>query len=220
MITSLFELEDGNQHGFSCSEDDVPKWNKDTRHLFNAEFKSKCLTLLCVQKYYMKHIDKNIYFLLMEKIAQRNGNRYFVPTKPFYELLYHMKNIEIEKIYKMIKMNTLIYGKGFEKTDMKEYFPTIYTYTKHYPLDILKRDNMLGIVEVNRGIHFYVLKDDKINKFSLSLDFNFFTNKKKQRQLFDLLKYNLPKTIAKNSVEFKKYSFLILLIILIFYIFY
>ena len=220
MITSLFELEDGNQYGFSCPEDDVPKWSRDTRHLFNAEFKSKCLILLCVQKYYAKHIDKNIFFLLMEKIAQRNGNRYFVSAKPFYELLYYMKNIEIEKIYKMIKMNTLIYGKGFEKTDMKEYFPTIYTHRNHYPLEILKRDNMLGIIEVNRGLHFYVLKDDKISKLTVNFEFDFFTNKKKQRQLFDLLKYNLPKNIVKNSDEFQKYSFLILLIILIFYIFY
>lgn len=95
MITSIFQSKNGDKFGFSCPEEIIPKWNEKTRHLTNKKFKDKCLLLLCIQKYHFQYIDKNVFFLMIQKM--REGNYHFLPNKKFHEFLYYIKEIEIEK---------------------------------------------------------------------------------------------------------------------------
>ena len=222
MITSVFDLKNGDKFAFSCDEKIIPKWSKETRHLFSKHFKRKCLILLCIQKYRVKNIDKNIFLLMMEKMVKGQGNYDLLPNEKFHEFLYYLKEMEIEKVYKQIKLNTIIYGKGYSKTDMKERFPVLYSYYKNYPVEVLQREKVVGIVEIGkREMRYYVLRNGKINELILNIDFDFFKNKKRQRQLYNLLKYNFSNIVQNRKYEFNKiFSILsILLCFLISYIF-
>lgn len=226
MITSIFDLKNGDKFAFSCEENIIPKWSQRTRHLFSKHFKERCLNLLCIQKYFLKYIDKNIFFLLIEKMAK--GNCGLIPNEKFHDFLYYLKELEVEKVRRKIKLNTIICGKSNDIIYTKEYFPMIYKYRKEpHILNILQREKVLGIFEAGEcKINFYVLKDDKINLLTLNLNFNFFHNKKKQRQLFDMLKYNFSNIVQTHNCKVKKYrliiflTFLIVLFFLISYIFY
>ena len=125
MITSIFGLKNGDRFGFSCEEKIIPKWRRETRHLFSKHFKRRCLILLCIQKYRLKNIDKNIFLLMMEKMIKGQGNYDLLPNEKFHEFLYYMKQMEIEKAYKQVKLNTIIYGKGYSNTDIRERFPVL-----------------------------------------------------------------------------------------------
>jgi DNA-directed RNA polymerase subunit N (RpoN/RPB10) len=213
MFTTIFPLRNGNRFGFSCPEDIIPKWSERTRHVFNRDFKTKCLALLCIQKYSCRNIDKNIFFLLMQKILK--GNYYLLPDKKLYHFLYYIKEIEIEQVFKKVKLNTIIAGKSFQINHLKEYFPVLYSY-KNYPLEVLKRDKVIGIMEIDEyQINYHVLRNDKINKLTLNLSFNFFKDKKKQRQLYDLLNYNFFNIVTNHNYKVKKYRFLIFIAIAI-----
>lgn len=205
MITSIIKLENGDSFGFACAEKIIPKWNGKTRNLFNKNFKEKCLTLLFIQKY-LKYIDKNVFFLIMQKMSKEM--QYIVPDQEFYKLLYLMQKLNAERVTN-IKINTLIHGTSYHVTAMKEYSPEIYSYFRHYSVDILKKYSVTGIIEITQSsMTYYVLQNDKINGMAFSIDFQFFENKKKQGRIFDLLNYHLTNSVKTYIKEERSRYFL------------
>lgn len=87
-----------------------------------------------------------------------------------------------------MKQNTIIYDKGYEILHVKESL-MFYSY-ENYPIEILNLDKVIGIVEIGQcDMKYHVLRNDKINTLTLFLDFNFFENKKRQRQLYFFLSF-------------------------------
>lgn len=65
-MCTTFDMKNGENFVFSVNEEAIPEWNKKNHSLFTPYFKEVCVTLLCIQKYYYRHIDKNIYIIIRE----------------------------------------------------------------------------------------------------------------------------------------------------------
>jgi hypothetical protein len=76
---------------YSFKYEDLPVWNKKLHKKFPEEFKNKVLTLLCIQRFYKRYIDKNIFFLIIELLS----TNYYNNLHPFLE--------EIEKLSLALK---------------------------------------------------------------------------------------------------------------------
>ena len=87
MFNQIFTVH-GDKLMLSCSKNFIFKWNKNNHIYFSSDFKSRCFTLLCIQKRF-RHIDKNVFLLVMEKISK---NDFFVIDKCFVDMLYFMNS--------------------------------------------------------------------------------------------------------------------------------
>ena len=139
----------------------ILNWSRENHARFSEEFRRRAFILLCVQKRY-RYIDKNIFFLIINKMSKNNFEVINFNTYPLYELLHFMKRDDVN-IYKDI----------CKKASLKGVIAG--TYNGEAPT-IQIEDEELGIIKVGepkRFMTFYVKKDGQVQELSLILDLSF-----------------------------------------------
>lgn len=71
---------------------EIPEWSPTNTYLFNKKFKSQIFTLLCIQKFHMNNIDKNIFYKIVTFISQDTT------SKPRLDIL-NLENHENIKLF-------------------------------------------------------------------------------------------------------------------------
>jgi hypothetical protein len=169
---------------------ELPIWKTKNNFMFTQEFRKIVLFMLCIQKYHFKYIDKNIFFLILQKIVS-------------IEHLLPIKKITVENLIQMRFLkncDTYIDRNVLENKFIKSYF-YYYKYSDGYSsgyegkgkdyfklkkyIDILKNEEEVGIIIGKNTISFSFKDWDEKITISLALNFNLYTNVRKRKMFFN-----------------------------------
>lgn len=107
-ILKIIALPFGNEGEFYIGSnfcDDIPIWTPQTNYLFNDEFKQIVLLLMCIQRYYLPNIDKNLFYIIIQYLSLDPYSRNFNLDKNLLYLAVPDKHLTLRSDTNIISMN-------------------------------------------------------------------------------------------------------------------
>ena len=212
---------------------DEMKWTKSSHKYFDSSLNSIIITLLCIQKYYFKQIDKNIFLKIIEEIADAsylvdvslfadfiitNSKRYLYNTyetfrsQKYYNLFNGLSSKQVNPKY-LDESNALVFTRGREDLQLI--------------LEEIRDHKTLGLVMIlcNTIEIIYLDASHHISGVDLSFSFPFFQDLNKKEEFYELLRnssvnHSTVSFPSKNKFITIKFIFFLFLLILCYLIYF
>lgn len=190
---------------------DNVKWNKFLHKYFNSSLNTTIITLLCIQKYYYKNIDKNIFLKIIEEIADIS---YLLDASIFADFIITNQKRMLLNTYDYFKVTKSVFtGKSAKKVNpkyLKDGNSFIITRGRNdiqTVLEEIKDEKILGFVMlIDDTLEIIYLDLSKyICVIDLVLNFSFLQDLKKKEEFYNILR-NSSINHSSLSLPFKNIS--------------
>ena len=212
---------------------DEMKWTKSSHKYFNSSLNSIVITLLCIQKYYFKQIDKNIFLKIIQNIAD---DSYLVDVSLFADFIMTNCKRHLYNTYETFRSQKRhLFNATCSKQVNSKYLdrPNALIFTRgrqdlQLILEEIRDHKTLGLVMIlcNSIEIIYLDASRHVSGVDLSFSFPFFTDLKKKEEFYELLRNSSvnhtsvsfpPKNKIINTINFIFFLFLLILCYLIYF---